>query len=587
MGRWQRHAIDIYAAIVIALATALRVILLALNWPPTNSDEGTMAIMALNITYHGAHPYIYYGQNYMGVIEAYLGALFFHLLGGPSLFALRLGVVLMVTLFFMSTYLLARLLFTPGLALLTLLVLSVGSIPFLTRQTIATGGSTQTLLFGSLAFLCVAWLTLNYQRPLPRPLHTTFLRRLVVYALLGLIIGLGLWSDMVVLPFFAMAGLLLLLFCWREVFTWAWLVLLATLSVGIQPLVRYDLVQGLNPLQILLGLMHGSDAPAPHTISGILHGIKETILISIPTATGNPFCPVIEIPQLGDNTPPSITCTLAHATWGGGYLVLLAGGLIVTILTLWRLRTQMKGQELQERRRSVVRRMAQLLMQGAALLTLSAYAVSSGPVSWPAFHARYLIGLLIVTPALIEPLWHAASGDSSTTVPLFAKQQYSLNIMHLRRVWYSSSPFRTFASRAILILLWCTLLAGTLLTFGEVPAAITANQQRLDLIHNLEHLHIQHIYTDYWSCNNIAFASDEQVICGVVDTHLQPSHNRAPGYYEKVHADIHAAYVFPVSSPLSLASSDGLAAAAQMVATARPGQYHTYTFDGYVVYLPA
>ena len=89
----------------------------------------------------------------MGVIEAYLGAGFFHLFGSPSLFALRLGVILLVTLFFITIYLLSSMIFSRPLALVTLVVLSVGSIPMLTRQMIATGGSSQTLLFGALAFL--------------------------------------------------------------------------------------------------------------------------------------------------------------------------------------------------------------------------------------------------------------------------------------------------------------------------------------------------------------------------------------------------------------------------------------------------
>ena len=140
--------IDVYdriAAIIIIFAASMRILLDAIGWPPTNSDEGVMAIMAMNIAYRGAAPLMFYGQDYMGTIEAYLGAGFFHLFGGPSLFSLRLGVILLVTLFLICIYFLARLLFSKPLAIVTLLMLSVGSIPMLTRQMIATGGSSQTL----------------------------------------------------------------------------------------------------------------------------------------------------------------------------------------------------------------------------------------------------------------------------------------------------------------------------------------------------------------------------------------------------------------------------------------------------------
>src|SRR3989440_547681 len=147
---------ELYAAAILLFASGLRITLAALNWPPTNADEGTMGIMALHIAYRGEHPFLFYGQNYMGSLEAYLGAFYFHLLGGPSLFALRLGVITLTTLFFLSTYFLASLLYSRQVALVTLALLSLGSIPVFTREMIATGGSTQTLLFGSLAFLISA-----------------------------------------------------------------------------------------------------------------------------------------------------------------------------------------------------------------------------------------------------------------------------------------------------------------------------------------------------------------------------------------------------------------------------------------------
>ena len=45
-------------ALVIG-ATLLRFILIRLNWPFTNSDEGTMDLMALHIAYRGEHPIFY------------------------------------------------------------------------------------------------------------------------------------------------------------------------------------------------------------------------------------------------------------------------------------------------------------------------------------------------------------------------------------------------------------------------------------------------------------------------------------------------------------------------------------------------
>ncbi|GCE10547.1 ArnT family glycosyltransferase [Tengunoibacter tsumagoiensis] len=585
---WTRT--DLYALLAIILATTLRIGLIALNWPPTNSDEGTMGIMALHIAYHGEHPYIYYGQNYMGVTEAYLGALFFHLFGGPSLFALRLGVVLMVTGFFINTYLLARFLFSPRVGLISVLTLSIGSIPFLTRQTIATGGSSQTLLFGSLAFLLASWLAVSYRR---RASVQTILKRLLAYGGLGLTIGLGMWSDMVVLPVLAMAGLLVLLCCWRDVLTWAWLVVGVGVVIGLMPLIRYDHAQGLNAIDILLGLAHGSNSVAPNTLAGILHNIKSTFLVSMPIATGNPFCPVIEIPQLGDNSAPTASCTFAQASWGTGYGLLLGGAFLITLYKLiasfgrWRedaravltgrkavsVETRDSGEDelanvVEEKRGPIARnaivstgaRLAQLLLLLSALLALGVYIMSSGPVSWPGFHARYLISLLIATPALLEPLTQLAFVAS-------------------KRRW------QMWTGRAALIGIWGLLLIGTGIAFSEVPAAQVDSQQRQELISLLESKGVHHLYTNYWTCHNLAFASNEKVICASIDVKdgvLQPLHNRVPGYLDQVHGDPQASYVFPDQLPGPIP-----AAFQHQVSQTGLDHYRIWHIAGYIVYQPS
>ncbi len=546
---------ELCAAAIIVFAIGLRMLLAALGFPSTNSDEGTMGIMALHIAYHGEHPQFFYGQEYMGSLEAYLAAIFIHLSGGPSLFALRLGVILLVMLFFMSTYLLTSMLFSKQLALVTLALLSVGSIPYLTRQMIATGGSSQTLLFGSLAFLLATWLALTYRRGSPLRIK---LWRLVGYFCWGLVVGLGLWSDMIVLPFLALAGLLLLLFCWRDLL-WSWLGIVVGVFVGMLPSLRYSALHHLNPLSVVLGLFQGTSSQAPHTLSGLLHGIHETLFVSIPTATGNPFCPVQELAFLSDNTPRTPVCEAVRGIWGTGYVVLPGLALVLTIVTLWRLysrshiETEMSGSE---KRQLVIRYSARLSILVAGALAIATYAISSAPVSWPGFHSRYLIGLLIITPAVIEPLWSAAS---------HIKFQRPLE-----RV-------RTLISQGLLVLIAGVLLTGTLIAFSEVPSARATNQQQADLVNNLLRIGATHIYTDYWSCTNIAFASNEHIICGVMNGNLQPSHNRDPRYFSIVSSDPHAAYVYPIH---------GQMAAVEHKVQQSNGHYQRYEFDGYIVYQP-
>lgn len=605
---------DRIAVLIIIFAASTRMLLNALGWPPIDSDEGLMAIMATNIAYRGARPLMFYGQDYMGTIEAYLGAGFFHLFGGPSLFALRLGVILQVTLFLICMYLLTRLLFSRPLAIVTLLILSVGSIPMLTRQMIATGGSSQTLLFGSLAFLLATWLSSTYQQR-----RSMGVRRLVAYAVWGLTVGLGIWSDMVVLPFLAMAGLLLLLLCWRELLAWRWLIVLSGITIGIMPLIIYDVSIKSMPWNVLTNLMHAKTTAASQTQLGIVHNIIATVQVSIPTAMGNPFCPVVEVRVLGDNAPHIWQCTVVHAFWGGGYLILLICALGVAFRSLWHLQLRGKPRSTEAiegtteategatdalkrvptslygplkraqdaaaglltswwmrmsrvinasnssfQYQVLVRYMARLLLLGAVVIAICVYTVSSAPAEQPGYHARYLVSLLIATPALIFPLWNVATLRSAQTF----------------------ERIKVYGCRGILTLVWSFLLIGTIIAFSEVPATRAADQQRQDLIAHLKHMGITRFYTEYWTCYNLIFASHEQVVCAILKSNLQPWDNRAPRYLAMVKADLHAAYVFPLdTNELPLKYHD-LPVFEQKVAHAGPGKYRRYEFDGYVVYKP-
>src|SRR6266849_1541331 len=101
---------------ILLLAVLLRLILIRSNWPLTNSDEATIDLIALHIAYPGEHPLVFYGQDYMGTLQAYLGAILIQFFG-LSLFSVRLGIVLIFALFLVSMYYLVRLLYTQHFAL--------------------------------------------------------------------------------------------------------------------------------------------------------------------------------------------------------------------------------------------------------------------------------------------------------------------------------------------------------------------------------------------------------------------------------------------------------------------------------------
>lgn len=513
-----------------------------------------MGIMALHIINQGDRPIFLYGQNYLGAWQSYLGAAFFYLFGA-SLFSLRLGLLLMIMLFLLSSYALTCLLYNRKLALITVILLSLGSSYVLARQLTANGGYPDTLLFSSAAFLLATWLALSFRPDAPWYHHLG--RRCAGYLCWGVIIGLGIWSHLLVLPFVAASALIVVLCCWREVVrVLPPLAALIGCLAGAFPMLWYNLhaAPGQDSLSVLRGLEAGGGGKT-HVV---IQGLFSTIQLSVPMMTGEPFCPVNDWPVLGPTTPWSIQCSIAHGIWGWGYLVLLVVAFAIAVvesIPYWQ--RFLHSEELPSGRRRQIRSLARLLLLVSAVLTLYSYGVSAAPIGLAGSHARYLIGLLVVTPALLWPLYKGAR---------YAKGQAGRR----RKV-------AGVASAGILVVVIFVSLVGTGMTLEEVPGVQAAYQHDQAFISQLLSIGAVHIYSDYWTCNKIAFESQERIICAVVDTNLQPTHNRVAQYYQMVSQDKSAAYAFlPDEMPSALV---------RLIAHDR-ANYRHFVFQGYDVYQP-
>ncbi|HTD17953.1 MAG TPA: hypothetical protein VK667_00340, partial [Ktedonobacteraceae bacterium] len=302
------------AFFIILFAIVLRIILILQGWPATDSDEGTLGLMARHIAYRGEYPIFFYGQGYMGSFEAYLAAILFHLFG-PSLFVLRLGLIIIIALFLVSIYLLTALLFTRNLALVTLCLLSFGSQEILSIQLKAIGGYPETLLFGALELLIATWLALSYNRDIS---NRERWRRLVVYGFWGFLVGFSIWTDLLVIPFALTSGLLLVAFCWREWRTWAPLCVIVCFLLGVLPLLIYNFTASSyqNSLSYFLRIYHSDVAGNAVNYIPVVQKAVGTLLVSIPNATGaNPICLDRHLPLFGLFSHTSLDCTLFQGSW--------------------------------------------------------------------------------------------------------------------------------------------------------------------------------------------------------------------------------------------------------------------------------
>ncbi len=556
----------ISAVALIMLALALRLALILLGWPQHNADESIMGLMGLHIAYRGELPIFFYGQFYMGATEAYLAAAIFRLFGA-SVITLRLAPLLLFALFLACMYLLTSLLYSKPLALVTLALLGLGSNIILQTELVALGGYPELLAFGALAFLLACWLALSDDQCAAGQRRWRFS---LGYALWGLIVGLGIWSDYIFVVFALMSGLLLLLFCWRTILSRAALpFLLAGLVIGLFPLIIFNITNPAhNSLVELLSLRNSAVGalalPHPYSHYPFEAGIIGTLLVSLPSITGAPsLCFDANLILHGIPSMTAFRCLTAHydawqvlstLAWSLGLLLLWAIAVLQTLASLNRLRRQTRQPEEArpiDERRTMIRSFARLALLVSAALFFVQFALSPVAAVFPT-NARYLTGLLVSTPAVIAALWGVSRANASM--------------------------LRVIAGRAILVLAALVLLWGSISVFGDIPS-VTADRQREEtLMRDLAHINATHIYADYWTCYRIAFDSNETITCVVINQYLKPDYNRYTGYNTSVQSDPHAAYVF-------LPGSLQLAAAEQLAATTGKQLRH-FVFEGYIVLQP-
>ena len=544
--------------VIVVLATFLRLALLAQGFPLTSSDEGTVGLMAMHIAYRGALPIFYYGQGYMGPFEAYFGALLFHLFG-PSLFTLRLGLALVFACFLVSAYLLIRLLYTRSWALLMLLLLSLGTSNTIARQLTALGGYPETLLFSALSFLLAIHLALSWQGDPPVQQQR---RRYLLYGCWGLLVGLGTWTDTLVVPFALLSGLILVRFCWHELRRWAGKYLLLGLLIGLAPVIIYNIIVPFRTLTDLWNVDHTAYANIPITLPFFLQNIVGTFIISVPSMIGGyPLCPLTDLPPFGPGSAATLRCTMVQASWSLGYLALMT----FAIALAWRgfhqrWQQQRNTQEMlpAPERAIMIHHFARLMLLGSAVLTIALFTLSPVSAQTPSGSARYLIGLLLCTPAVLWPLWRGIGAFRQ----------------HGQKFAYS----RLALQGALLLCIGILAVLGTLNIFTSMPAVRAHNQEQDALIAHLLRLHATHIYSEYDTCNRLIFLTQEHIICSVLDPSLRPGVDRYALYTTIVHSDPRATYVFPQTSvqAAALARSEPFSAR----------QYKYFNFDGYVIYQP-
>jgi hypothetical protein len=547
--------------------------------------------MALHIAYRREHPIFFYGQGYMGTLQAYMAAFLFQLFG-PSLFAVRLGLIIFLALFFISTYLLTCLLYSKNLALVTLLILSLGSIAELFTQLRAIGGYAETLLFSSLLLLLATWLAYSYKN---NPSLKLRLLRYFLYCCWGYLVGVGIWTDLLIMPFVVVSGAFLLIMCWPDLDSPAPSCIITSFTLGILPLFIYNLKSLPQKSTLFYFLLDYRSDITGHALVHVplFKKLLGALLVGLPSATGaNPICPPQNVPFFGLYTPADRHCIILQGSWSLGCIVLWLIAVALALWALWQRRHQLQKYLVDaEARYYTARYGARLMLLSSAALTLILFAFSPVAGLDPWTNSRYLLCLLTATPALIAPLWQAIyTGSGISLARLLPGARKKTKTLQLdRETPVQASPARKLlclrqlgikiTSACVLIYICAMLVRGTIGTFNTIPAAQAWNEQQNELITHLLHMGATRIYSEYWTCNRLIFQSNERIICSVIGDNLRPGYNRYEPYYFVVKwSAARAFYVLPLGSPVEINFARKIAHS--------QNHYRQYRFNGYMIYQP-
>lgn len=358
-----------WAALAIGAAgVAWRLILMLQGVPPSNSDEATQGLAAMHVAEGRDFPVFFYGQHYMGTIEPFLAAPLVALFG-PSTLMLRVPTLLLYVLFLVLMFQLSRRLFSPVVALGTVVFLSFGADRLVKNELIAGGGYPEVNpMLAALFLIGLGLATHAYRREAP------------AFACWGVLSGLILWTHWLAGPFLLAAAFALILPRRRTWNRWATVAVVSGLLIGAAPLIWDNLSSPLkyNSISVFLSLSSAGGDPS------LWERIYGGAVTGLPLASG--LC------STGH-------CEPAQLWWAPVYLML------IILAGVWAKRAIARDD-----RDDRARNLTVLTLSAAAILTVLYYASSGSAASSPLESARYLHYLLVATPLWIWALWRLAQG---------------------------------------------------------------------------------------------------------------------------------------------------------------------------------
>jgi hypothetical protein len=248
-GRRQLSFGWLLAAVVLAGA-GLRAAVLLSPLGEIDGDEAVVGLMARHIAFLGELPVVYYGQQYIGSLEAFTAAPLFRIFDSSTPL-LKLVPTAYSLGFLILSAALARKVFGDGPALITAAYLALPPSMWAVWSTKARGGYAELLFLGEALLLATLWVA--------QPGRQRTGARAVVW---GLIAGLALWTHLLAVVYVLPCLVYLALVAPRRRGWEPATIGLGALGllVGLGPLLLYNLGRGF-PTPTIRALLQPADLP--------------------------------------------------------------------------------------------------------------------------------------------------------------------------------------------------------------------------------------------------------------------------------------------------------------------------------------
>ena len=467
---------------LLALGVGVRAAIIASPLGEIDGDEAVVGLMARHIAFLGERPVFYYGQPYLGSLEAFSAAPLFRLFDSSSLL-LKLVPTAYSLAFLVTSAALARRLFGSGPALATAAYLAVPPAMWAVWSTKARGGYAEVLFLGELVLLLSLLLAER--------------RDLRLALLWGLVAGLALWTHLLAVVYVVPAVAYLALWRRGNCLPSELGLALGGGLVGLAPLLFDNVANGWTTLR---ALTQPPDIP-----------------LDVPAQFARFFR--VGVPVLLGLGQPTTSETLFDADWGqrpAGHLwvALLALGLLAVacVVHLPALRALLSR---------TLRRTANGGSEADATNVDAPCGATSTSAAGPA--------LLLLVALVVPPVVAATRFGFFVAEPRYALPLYATVPLLIAAVWRLPIPLRAALLAGLLVFnVWSVVSTDPRLWRPEDAPDSTA-ATRAELVAYVVAQDRHQLYTDYWIGYPVMFETRETVLAYVIsggfNRYLPPADN--------------------------------------------------------------